>query len=61
MQDDRIVAVGKTDELPAEPSDDVIDGRGKLALPGVFDTHVHKPAYLSKQISPLARYKSERA
>jgi cytosine/adenosine deaminase-related metal-dependent hydrolase len=40
MQDDLIVAVGKTAEFPAGLDDDVIDGRGKLALPGVFDTHV---------------------
>ncbi len=34
IADGRITAVGKTNECPALPDDEVIDGRGKLALPG---------------------------
>ena len=48
IQDGRTVAVGKTAEFPLQPSDDVIDGRGKLALPGVFDTHVHNAQQLGR-------------
>ena len=48
IQDGRIVAVGKTAEFPPSPGDDVIDGRGKLALPGVFDTHVHNSQQLGR-------------
>src|SRR6202040_2563263 len=46
IQHDRIVAVGKSNEFPPNPGDDVIDGRGKLALPGIFDTHVHNAQQL---------------
>ena len=31
IQDGRIVAVGKSTELPLNPDDELIDGRGKLA------------------------------
>jgi cytosine/adenosine deaminase-related metal-dependent hydrolase len=48
IQDGRIVGVGKTGEFPSTPGDDVIDGRGKLALPGVFDTHVHNSQQLGR-------------
>src|ERR1700730_15101571 len=50
IQDGRIVAVGKTAEFPSNPDDDVIDGRGKLALPGVFDTHVHNAQQLGRGV-----------
>src|SRR5262249_56951293 len=60
MQDDRIVAVGKTAELPADPGDDVIDGRGKLALPGVFDTHVHNAQQLGRSCGDEAYSGPER-
>src|SRR5258707_12216231 len=48
IQDGRIVAVGKTGEFPTNPGDELIDGRGKLALPGVFDTHVHNSQQLGR-------------
>src|SRR4030088_3228829 len=53
IQDGRIVAVGKTAELPSNPGDDVIDGRGKLALPGVFDTHVHNNSVPAPRALPI--------
>ena len=44
----RIAAVGRSSELPPQVDDDVIDGRGKLALPGIFDTHVHNAQQLGR-------------
>src|SRR6266705_4399421 len=42
IKDQRIVAVGKTDELLARYRDEtVIDVQGKLIIPGLIDTHVH--------------------
>src|SRR5438045_5002859 len=60
IQDGRIVAVGKTGEFPANPDDDVIDGRGKLALPGVFDTHVHNSQQLGRSCGDEAYSGPER-
>ncbi|MBX9589843.1 MAG: amidohydrolase [Hyphomonadaceae bacterium] len=48
IQGDRITAVGKTAEIKVQASDDIIEGRGKLALPGVFDTHVHNAQQLGR-------------
>jgi len=46
---DRIVAVGKTADITVNPAaDTVVDGRGKLALPGVFDTHIHNAQQLGR-------------
>ncbi len=60
IQDGRIVAVGKTAEVPSNPDDDVIDGRGKLALPGVFDTHVHNSQQLGRSCGDEAYSGPER-
>src|SRR6202047_4992604 len=60
MQNDRIVGVGKSDEFPSNPDDDVIDGRGKLALPGVFDTHVHNSQQLGRSCGDEAYSGPER-
>jgi len=60
IQDGRIVAVGKTAEFPPSPGDDVIDGRGKLALPGVFDTHVHNSQQLGRSCGDEAYSGPER-
>jgi len=40
VEDNRIVAVGRSDELP-ESADDVLDLRGHLLLPGLVNTHHH--------------------
>jgi len=46
---DRIVAVGKTVDIAIDAATDrTIDGRGKLALPGVFDTHIHNAQQLGR-------------
>src|SRR3989454_2204752 len=60
IRDGRIVAVGKTAEVPSNPDDDVIDGRGKLALPGVFDTHVHNSQQLGRSCGDEAYSGPER-
>jgi len=45
----RIVAVGKTNEITFDSSTDrIIDGRGKLAMPGIFDTHIHNAQQLGR-------------
>jgi len=42
IQDNRIVAVGKTAALRERyPADEVVDAGGKLIIPGLIDTHVH--------------------
>ena len=47
--DDRIAAVGKTDAVkPGYADAEVIDARGKLVLPGLFDTHIHGAQQLGR-------------
>src|SRR2546430_14292258 len=60
IQDGRIVAVGQTAEVPSNPDDEVIDGRGKLELPGVFDTHVHNSQQLGRSCGDEAYSGPER-
>ena len=60
IQNDRIVGVGKSNEFPPNPGDDVIDGRGKLALPGIFDTHVHNAQQLGRSCGDEAYSGPER-
>lgn len=51
----KIVGVGKTGELaPRYPNADVIDARGKLALPGIFDTHIHNAQQLGRGLGDEA-------
>ncbi|MBI2821707.1 MAG: amidohydrolase [Acidobacteria bacterium] len=53
IQDDRIVAVGKTRELQAEysPARRVIDARHKVVLPGLIDAHIHTAFQLSRGLA----------
>jgi 5-methylthioadenosine/S-adenosylhomocysteine deaminase len=60
IQNDRIVGVGKSNKFPPNPGDDVIDGRGKLALPGIFDTHVHNAQQLGRSCGDEAYSGPER-
>lgn len=60
IRDGRIAAVGKSPDVPTEPDDEVIDGRGKLALPGVFDTHVHNAQQLGRSCGDEAYSGPER-
>ncbi len=51
----RIAAVGKTQELaPRFPNAEVIDARGKLVLPGIFDTHIHNAQQLGRGLGDEA-------
>lgn len=51
----KIVAIGKTRELaPRYPHAEVIDARGKLALPGIFDTHIHNAQQLGRGLGDEA-------
>jgi 5-methylthioadenosine/S-adenosylhomocysteine deaminase len=56
----RIAAVGKSADYPAITGDEVIDARGKLALPGVFDTHVHNAQQLGRSCGDEAYSGPER-
>ena len=41
IENERIVAVGRTDELAGYGADEVIDASGMIIMPGLIDTHVH--------------------
>jgi 5-methylthioadenosine/S-adenosylhomocysteine deaminase len=52
IRDDRIAQVGKSaDVAQAFQADKVIDGRGKLVLPGLIDTHVHNTQQLGRGVA----------
>ena len=57
----RIAAVGKTAEVaPRFPAAEVIDARGKLVLPGLFDTHIHNAQQLGRGLGDEAYSGPER-
>jgi 5-methylthioadenosine/S-adenosylhomocysteine deaminase len=60
IEDGRFAAVGKTAEIASDPADDVIDGRGKLVLPGLFDTHIHNAQQLGRGLGDEAYSGPER-
>jgi imidazolonepropionase-like amidohydrolase len=41
IRDDRIVRVGAEREISVPPGFEVVDGRGRFAIPGLWDFHVH--------------------
>jgi imidazolonepropionase-like amidohydrolase len=41
IRGDRIVALGKTGQLAVPAAAQVVDGRGKYLIPGLWDMHVH--------------------
>ncbi len=45
IEGDRIAAIGALDPAPA---DEVIDGRGRLVMPGLVNAHMHSPEALFK-------------
>ena len=50
---ERIVQVGRAaDVRPPAPVTRVINGRGRLVLPGFVDTHVHLSEHLSRGLMP---------
>lgn len=56
IEDDRIVAIGPSDEVLAAhapgPGDDALDGRRLGVTPGFVDTHVHLSETLSRAVFP---------
>jgi len=62
VQDDRIAVVGKSADivLDSEEFDEVIDGRGKLVMPGLVDSHVHNAQQLGRGIGDEAYSGPER-
>ena len=52
IQDAHIAAIGKTDDLrKAYPDAKRVDGRGKVALPGLINAHTHIPMSLQKGVT----------
>ena len=53
IQGDRIVAVGKTQELEPQHSSarQIIDARGKVVLPGLIDCHIHTAFQLARGLA----------
>ncbi|MFP3186772.1 MAG: 8-oxoguanine deaminase, partial [Paraburkholderia sp.] len=49
IEDNRIVAVGPTAELP-QSADEVLDMRGHLVIPGLINTHHHMYQSLTRAI-----------
>lgn len=65
IRGDRIAAVGKTCDLEAQHGNAarVIDGRGKVVLPGLVDSHIHTAFHLSRGLADevsAARFLFER-
>ncbi len=50
VQNDRIVAITPTSDAPeaGEPSTEVVDGRGLLAVPGLVNSHTHSPMVMMR-------------
>jgi len=53
IKENKIVSVGKTDELLKNFSkaDEVIDAKGKIIMPGLIDTHIHHIQMLARGIA----------
>lgn len=61
IMNDRIAAVGKTaDVAPQFPDAETLDGRGKLVLPGLVDTHIHNAQQLGRGLGDEAYSGPER-
>src|SRR5271167_3879656 len=58
---ERIVGVGKRADIPAGfVPDETIDARGRLVLPGLFDTHIHNAQQLGRGLGDEAYSGPER-
>ncbi len=53
IQGDRVVAIGKTKDLEEQYASArrVLDGRGKVVLPGLVDAHIHSSFHLSRGLA----------
>ena len=58
---ERIAGVGKPSDIPAGfRPDETLDARGKLVLPGLFDTHIHNVQQLGRGLGDEAYSGPER-
>ncbi|MEM0049971.1 MAG: amidohydrolase [Candidatus Bathyarchaeia archaeon] len=51
IKDGAIIYVGREDEAPNFKADEVIDGRGKIAMPGLINCHTHVAMTLFRGIA----------
>ncbi|MEM1550637.1 MAG: amidohydrolase, partial [Candidatus Bathyarchaeia archaeon] len=51
IKDSKIVYVGREDEAPIFKADEIIDGRGKVAMPGLINCHTHVAMTLFRGIA----------
>ena len=63
IEDDKIAAVGNVDERLINPDAEIVDGEGKIVLPGLINTHVHTSQQLGRGLGddvPLLTWLHER-
>ena len=41
IRNDRFEAIGQTGQVAVPPGSQIVDGRGKFMIPGLWDMHVH--------------------
>ena len=53
VENDIIVAIGKRDTIAAQfpDADKIIEGRGRIALPGLIDAHAHSPQAMLRGVA----------
>ncbi len=51
VEGDRIAALAPSGQVRPQPDDDVVDGRGRLVLPGFVNTHVHTVQQLGRGLA----------
>jgi 5-methylthioadenosine/S-adenosylhomocysteine deaminase len=56
----RFIGVGKTGDFLAEGAIEVINAKGKMVLPGLFDTHIHNAQQLGRGLGDEAYSGPER-
>ena len=54
---DRIAAIGKIDASDAPSGATIIDGAGKLVMPGLIDGHVHNALHLGRGVGDEANFR----
>ena len=62
IRGDRLVYVGRAAKAPRMRAEKVVDGRGKIALPGLINGHTHLPMTLLRGVAEdqeLSRWLSE--
>lgn len=51
IEGQKIIAVGKPEEIPAEGVDEVLDFSGRLVMPGLVNAHAHTPMSLFRGLA----------